>query len=67
MIRKAKSELAGDLVSKQKYLTKSEVQELFGVSLTTLWNWNNKGYLRTIKVGRKILYRMEDIKKILEK
>jgi predicted site-specific integrase-resolvase len=36
------------------------------VTKPTLWSWNKKGYLTTIKIGGKRRYRMSDVKKILE-
>lgn len=42
-------------------LTKAEVKELLGVGERALWNWNNTGYLKTVKIGKKVYYRKSDI------
>lgn len=42
-------------------LTKAEVKALFGVGERALWNWNNTGYLKTVKIGKKVYYRKSDI------
>ncbi|KAA6308586.1 hypothetical protein EZS27_039776, partial [termite gut metagenome] len=51
---------------KEKYLTREEVKEICGVCDATLWHWNKKNYLKTIKIGNKVRYRMSDIRRILE-
>ncbi|MDR3059960.1 MAG: helix-turn-helix domain-containing protein [Prevotella sp.] len=51
---------------KEKYLTREEVKQICGVCDATLWHWNKKNYLKTIKVGSKVRYRMSDVKRILE-
>lgn len=50
----------------EKLLTKPEVMEKFGVCHTTLWNWARTGVLIPVKVGRKIHYRLSDVKKLLD-
>lgn len=42
-------------------LTKAEVKELLGVGERALWNWNNVGYLKSVKIGKKVYYRKSDI------
>ncbi len=67
LIRKTKEEMA--IVSKnsrtETYLTKEEVKQLCGVCDTTLWHWNKKNYLKPVKIGSKLRYRLSDIKKLL--
>ena len=68
LINRAKTELSVEIAEarKEKYLTKDEVRELCGVCDATLWHWNKKNYLKTIKIGgSKVRYRMSDIRKIL--
>jgi excisionase family DNA binding protein len=50
-----------------KLLTRQEVAKMLGVTLTTLFHWNNKGILPTIKIGNKVRYRHSDIEKLLNK
>ncbi|KAA6334698.1 hypothetical protein EZS27_017017 [termite gut metagenome] len=68
LINRAKSELSMEVAEarKEKYLTKEEVKEICGVCDATLWHWNKKNYLKTIKIGNKVRYRMSDIRRILE-
>ena len=67
LINRAKTELSVELAEarKEKYLTKEEVKEICNVCDATLWHWNRKDYLKTIKVGNKVRYRQSDIRKIL--
>ncbi len=48
-------------------LTRQEVAKMLGVTLTTLFHWNNKGILPTIKIGNKVRYRRSDVEKALQK
>ena len=68
LINRAKHELSVEIAEarKEKYLTKEEVKEICGVCDATLWHWNKKNYLKTIKIGNKVRYRMSDVRKILE-
>ena len=69
LINRAKSELSTEIAEarKEQYLTREEVKQICGVCNATLWHWNKKGYLKTIKIGNKVRYRMSDVRKILEK
>ncbi|GAB6013070.1 helix-turn-helix transcriptional regulator [Viscerimonas tarda] len=68
LINRAKSELSTEITEarKERYLTRSEVKEICGVCDATLWHWNKKNYLKAIKVGSKVRYRMSDVRRILE-
>ncbi|MDR2626972.1 MAG: helix-turn-helix domain-containing protein [Dysgonamonadaceae bacterium] len=68
LINRAKSELSIEIAEarKERYLTKEEVREICGVCDATLWHWNKKNYLKVIKIGNKVRYRMSDIRRILE-
>ena len=48
-------------------LTRYQVADMLNVTPTTLWHWNNKGILPTIKIGNKVRYRRSDVEKVLEK
>jgi hypothetical protein len=58
LINRAKNELSVEIAEarKEKYLTKEEVKEICGVCDATLWHWNRKNYLNTIKIGNKVRY-----------
>jgi len=49
----------------EKYLTSDETAKMLGVSTNTLWRWNKIGYLRHVKVGRKSLYLLSEVEKLL--
>jgi predicted DNA-binding transcriptional regulator AlpA len=68
LINRAKTELSAEIAEdrKEKYLTRNDVKEICGVCDATLWHWNRKGYLKAIKMGNKVRYRMSDIRQILE-
>jgi len=68
LINRAKSELSVEIAEarKERYLTRQEVKEICGVCDATLWHWNKKNYLKTIKIGSKVRYKMSDVRQILE-
>ena len=67
LINRAVNEVAVALkaTSDDRLLTREEVKEMCGVCDTTLWLWNKRNYLKTVKVGNKVRYRYSDVKRIL--
>lgn len=68
-IVKLSSQELGQQITEAKsetYLTRNEVAELLGVNLSSLWRWNKQNYLNHVEIGGKRLYRMSDVKQILE-
>lgn len=49
---------------KDKLVSKREVMKQFDVCETTLYLWGKKGYLKPVKVGNRVKYRVEDIERI---
>ena len=49
----------------EQYLTPDETAAKLGVSKNSLWRWNKIGYLRHVKVGRKSLYLLSEVEKLL--
>jgi hypothetical protein len=49
-----------DLISKKNIITG------LGVSHTTLWKWEQSGYLIPVRVGKKVYYRRSDIEKLTQ-
>jgi predicted DNA-binding transcriptional regulator AlpA len=43
------------------------VMELLGVSKTTLWKWEKRGYLSPVRVGKRLYYRRVDVEGLLGK
>lgn len=50
---------------KEKLVSKREAMKQFGVCETTLYLWDKKGYLKAVKVGNRVMYRMDDINRII--
>ena len=42
-------------------VTPQEAARQLNVSGTTLWRWNNNGYLKNVKIGRMTYYRQSDL------
>lgn len=51
----------------EKLISSSETKEKLKVSTTTLWRWDNNGYLKPVKVGGLIRYRLSDVNALIEK
>lgn len=47
-------------------LTREEAAQLLSVSLVTLFHWNNKGILKSRRIGGQVRYYRSDIEAILE-
>ena len=45
-------------------LSENEVLQKLGVTHSTLWRWNRKGYLPNVKIGRKVMWRQSDINRM---
>ncbi len=67
LINRAVAELSAQTAQtkEEKLYTKAEVLELCSVCDTTLWHWNKRGYLKSVKVGSKVRYRKSDVDKVL--
>ncbi len=50
----------------ESYLTAKETAEKLGVDISTLWRWDRSGYLKKVRVGRKIRYHESDVIKLME-
>jgi len=49
-----------------RYISRKDTAKLIGVDVSTLWLWNKKGILRSIKRGgRKVHYRYDDVISII--
>lgn len=47
-------------------ITKQEAMRMLGKSANTLWKWARRCYLKPVKVGGRVMYRLADIDRILE-
>lgn len=48
------------------YLTVAEVTERLGVDRSSLWRWDRNGYLKKVRVGGKVRYKLSDVQKLME-
>lgn len=54
-------------MSKQKentsnvLLKRESTAARLGVDLSTLWRWDRSGYLKPVRIGRSVYYRLSDI------
>lgn len=46
-------------------LTRKEVADILGVTLSTLWQWAKSGYLVPVKIGSKVMYRPSDVEELM--
>lgn len=69
LIEHTKMQLEDDIISDkaETYPTPKQVSEILNVNLTTLWRWNNKGYLTHYEFGGNRRYKMSEVKSILTK
>ena len=47
------------------YLTRIEVSELLRINPTTLWNWTNKGRLKSYGIGGRRYYKRKEIDEMM--
>lgn len=48
-------------------LSRDEAARQLGVTHTTLWHWEKRGYLIPVRIGTKVMYRPSDIEEMLTK
>jgi hypothetical protein len=48
-------------------MTRKEVQDYLHITDVSVWNWEKRGWLKPIALGKKIYYKQEDILSLLEK
>lgn len=64
LLAEKKPQQSGYPKTGEDLLTKQQVMEMLGVSSTTLWLWEQKGYLVPVKIGRKVFYSSDDINEL---
>lgn len=58
--------LNGEQVNGKRYLTASEVTEIYAISPTTLWRWQRSNLVHPSRVGKHRRYDTEEIEKLLK-
>lgn len=48
-------------------LTRKELETYLQISDVTIYNWEQRGWLKPISLGRKVYYKIKDINNLLEK
>ena len=51
---------------KQGNYTSKDLQGMFCISPTTIWNWQNKGILKPVTINRKKVFLKEDIQALIQ-
>ena len=46
-------------------ISRLKAADMLHVTLSTLWRWDKDGFLKSTKVGKKLMYRASDIERIL--
>lgn len=55
-----------DTSATASFITREQMISDFGISATTLWRWDKSGYLIPYKLGTKVLYKAEEVLKVME-
>ncbi|QQM25636.1 helix-turn-helix domain-containing protein [Elizabethkingia sp. M8] len=63
IVRKVLEKMQQDQSAKdeKEFYTREETAKLLNVSLTTLFNWNNEGILKTKKIGKRVYYSKSEV------
>lgn len=63
IVRKVLEKMQQDQSAKdeKEFYTREETAKLLNVSLTTLFNWNNDGILKTKKIGKRVYYSKNEV------
>ena len=64
-IAQTREEVPVSPVKEDELLTKEETCRKLGVSGTTLWRWSQVGYLKPVKVGVQVRYKLSDISALI--
>ena len=56
-----------ETTEKTTFLNRLEVVELLKISLPTLSNWTKEGILQSYRIGRRVLYREDEVTSSLQK
>lgn len=49
------------------YLTRTEAADFLKINLTTLWNWTNKGKIKSYGIGNRRYYNKKEIIELLKR
>ena len=49
-----------------EYLSKQDITEKLNISLSTVCNWQKRGYLTPVKIGHRVYFRKSDVDDLLQ-
>ena len=49
----------------ETFLSVSQAAALLNVNRSTLWTWEKRGYLKPVRIGRKVRYSLSSIKTLM--
>lgn len=61
------AEIAASKKAGMVYLTRKEAADKLHVDLSTLWRWDKRGYLPSVKMGGKVVYLPETIEEFMSR
>ena len=69
LIAESKKELEQIIIEDkaESYPTPKQVSKILNVNLSTLWRWNNTGYLKTLEFGGGRRYKMSEVKALMNR
>ena len=67
LISKTKKQLEAEVIAstEERFLSRAETCDYLQVDQSTLWRWANRGYFVPVEMGGKRLYKLSDLKRIL--
>jgi hypothetical protein len=67
IIKRTKNIISDDqIITMNNLITKKQLQEMLDISKTTVFNWQNKGWLIPISIGAKVYYKRTDVNALIE-
>jgi hypothetical protein len=68
LVDRSKTETSQKAIEKNAtYLNRFEVVDLLRISLPTLANWTKEGILQSYRIGKRVLYRVDEVNSSLQK
>jgi len=67
LVSETKNELEAEVIAAkaETYLSRAETCNMLKVDQSSLWRWAKRGYLMPVEVGGRRMYKMSDLKRVL--
>ena len=49
----------------EQYVRRKKAAEMLNKDESSLWRWEKQNYLKPVRVGKSVMYRLSDIKRIM--